>query len=140
MASARRRFKAGEYELRVGKSSAGRGLFVEEPIKNGACIIEYIGGPATTLQQKKNTGKYLFWTSDSSMIDGYIHANKARFINHSCRPNCEIDLKNRRIFVFAKKNIKVGEELSYDYGPEYFNLHFSGGRCRCEKCLSSKRI
>jgi uncharacterized protein len=137
MSHVSRIFKAGTYKLRVGKSRTGRGVYAEEPIPKGSCVIEYVGRPATGAQQKANTGKYLFWTSDITMIDGNIAPNKARFINHSCRPNCEIDTKSKRIFVFAKKNIKVGDELNYDYGPEYFEMYFAGGRCRCPKCFSS---
>jgi SET domain-containing protein len=133
-ASIKRIFKTGNYRLRVGKTRTGKGMYVQEPIAKGVCIIEYTGRPATMAQQKANTGKYLFWTSDTTMIDGNIPTNKARFINHSCRPNCEIDIKNKRIFVFAVKNIKPGEELTYDYGEEYFEMYFANGRCRCQKC------
>jgi SET domain-containing protein len=82
---------------------------------------------------KENRGKYLFWTSDVSMIDGNIPANRARFINHSCAPNCEVRIRNRRIYIYALRTIQPGEELSYDYGEEYFELHLAG-RCRCAKC------
>lgn len=129
----KRRFKPLPLSLKVQRSHSGRGLFTEDHIPKGACIIEYIGRPATAKQMKENRGKYLFWTSDTSMIDGYIAANKARFINHSCRPNCEIDIRKRRIYVFALRAIKPGEELSYDYGEEYFEMHLAGN-CRCVKC------
>jgi SET domain-containing protein len=67
------------------------------------------------------------------MIDGNIPANRARFINHSCAPNCEVRIRNRRIYIYALRTIQPGEELSYDYGEEYFELHLAG-RCRCAKC------
>lgn len=115
-------------------------MFAVGPIPKNSCIIEYTGRPATSVQQKANTGKYLFWTSDTAMIDGNIPANKARFINHSCRPNCETDIKNGRIFIFSKRNIKAGEELYFDYGSEYFDMYFSNGRCRCIKCCEMGKI
>jgi SET domain-containing protein len=127
-------YRAKKIALRTARSRTGKGLYAEEPIFKGTCIIEYIGRPATAAQQKANTGKYLFWTSDTSMIDGNIPQNTARYINHSCRPNCEIDQKGIRIFVFAKRDITKGEELSYDYGPEYFDLYFSDNRCLCSHC------
>lgn len=68
------------------------------------------------------------------MIDGNIPANTARFINHSCAPNCEIDIRDRRVYIFALRTIKPGEELSYDYGQEYFEMHLAA-RCRCAKCF-----
>jgi SET domain-containing protein len=96
-------------------------------------VIEYVGRPATARQMQENRGKYLFWTSGTSMIDGNIPENTARFINHSCAPNCEIDIRRRRVYVFALRDIEPSEELSYDYGEEYFEIHLAG-RCRCAQC------
>lgn len=133
----KRRFTPGPWRLSVRRSHSGRGLFAEERIPKGACLIEYIGRPATERQMKANTGKYLFWTSDTSMIDGNIAANRARFINHSCAPNAEIDIRKRRIYVFALRSIKSGEEISYDYGEEYFEMHLAHD-CRCPKCMKKR--
>lgn len=116
------------------RSRTGRGLFAREAIPQDACVIEYTGRPATKKQIKENTGKYLFWTSGTTMIDGNVPANTARFINHACKPNCEVDIKNRRIYIFALSDIKPGEELSYDYGEEYFTMHFAQGSCLCASC------
>lgn len=129
----KRRFKPLPLNLNVRRSHSGRGLFTEDRIPKGACIIEYTGRPATPRQMRENRGKYLFWTSKTTMIDGNIPANTARFINHSCVPNCEIDIRKRRVYVFARRAIKPGEELSYDYGEEYFEMHLAGD-CRCAKC------
>lgn len=136
----KRIFKPGNFNLCVGKSRTGKGMFAMEPIPKDSCIIEYAGRPATPAQQKANTGRYLFWTSETTMIDGNIPANKARFINHGCNPNCETDIKNRRVFIFAKRNIKAGEELFFDYGPEYFKMYFSDGRCKCPECSGMKNL
>lgn len=130
----KRRYIPVTFRLAVRRSLSGRGLFTHDRIPKGSCIIEYVGRPATEKQIRENRGKYLFWTSSRSMIDGNIAANTARFINHSCAPNCEIAIRKRRVFVFALRNIAPGEELSYDYGEEYFDLHLVG-RCRCVKCL-----
>ena len=109
-------------------------MFAGQDIPRGACIIEYTGRPATPKQIRENTGKYLFWTSAKTMIDGYIPANRARFINHSCAPNCEIDIKNRRIYIFANRAIKAGEEITYDYDTEYFEAHIKPRGCLCASC------
>ncbi len=130
-----RRFTPETFHLAVRRSHSGRGLFTHDRIPKGSCIIEYVGRPATPKQMKDNRGKYLFWTSDRSMIDGNIPANTARFINHSCAPNCEINVRRRRVYVFALRAIEPGEELSYDYGEEYFAIHLAG-RCRCAKCAT----
>jgi uncharacterized protein len=129
----KRIFSPGNFDLQIKRSRTGRGMYALSPIPKGACIIEYTGRPATLKQFASNKGKYLFWTSDSTMIDGNISGNKARFINHSCVPNCEIDLKNERVYVFAKRNIRPGEELTYDYGKEYFDMYLKG-TCRCPRC------
>lgn len=121
------------FQLTVLRSHSGRGLFTKERIPKGSFVIEYVGRPATAKQMRDNRGKYLFWTSDTAMIDGNVPENIARFINHSCAPNCEVRLHRRRLHVFAIRTIQPGEELSYDYGDEYFELHLAGF-CRCAKC------
>jgi uncharacterized protein len=130
-----RRFAPQPFRLAVRRSHSGRGLFTQDRIPKDACIIEYVGRPAKPKQMKDNRGKYLFWTSDTSMIDGNIPANTARFANHSCAPNCEVAVHRRRIYLFALRTIEAGEELSYDYGEEYFRIHLAG-RCRCAKCVA----
>jgi len=129
----KRRVAPEPFRLTVLRSHSGRGLFTQERIPKGSFVIEYVGRPATAKQIKENRGKYLFWTSDTSMIDGNVPENTARFINHSCAPNCEIIIRNRRVYVFALRTIQPGEELSYDYGEEYFEIHLAGS-CRCAKC------
>jgi SET domain-containing protein len=130
----KRKFVPGNFDLRIKRSRTGRGVFTFEDIPRGACVIEYTGRPATEAEMQANKGKYLFWTSDSSMIDGNIAGNKARFINHSCAPNCEVDIRKRRVYIFALRNIEAGEELTYDYGDEYFYDHIKPIGCLCTKC------
>lgn len=130
----KRIFTPETFQLRIKRSKAGRGLFSYSSIPNGACIIEYTGRPATEKQMKENTGKYLFWNTTKTMIDGNIAGNRARFINHSCVPNCEIDLKDSRVYVFATRSIRSGEELTFDYDTEYFDLHIKPLGCLCAKC------
>jgi uncharacterized protein len=134
MKKTRRVFMSGDHSLRVRRSRTGRGVFTNEKILRGACIIEYIGRPVSEKEQYENRGKYLFWTSSKTMIDGNIPENTARYINHSCIPNCEVDIRAQRIYIFAKRNIKAGEELSYDYDTEYFEQHIKPKGCLCDKC------
>ena len=137
MKKIRRKFTPGAYAVRVGRSHTGLGMFAEESIPRGMCIIEYTGRPVSEEEQEANRGKYLFWTGKDTMIDGNIRENKARYINHSCAPNCEIYLRNRRIFVFSKRTIKAGEELTYDYDTEYFDMHIKPKGCLCQKCSAT---
>ena len=129
---------AGVYKVRVGRSAAGKGLFAEEAIPKGARIIEYIGRPVSEAEQYSDSGKYLFWVGKNAMINGNIPANKARYINHSCKPNCEADGPEGRVFIHALRGIKVGEELTYDYGDEYFEKHIRPKGCRCTTCAAKR--
>lgn len=130
----KRIYKPGEFKLAVKRTLTGRGLIALEPIKKDSCIIEYIGRPVSDAERDADRGKYLFWTSDTTMINGNIKENTAKYINHSCTPNSESDLKNRRIYIFAVKNIKAGEEITYDYGEEFFDKHIRPTGCLCAKC------
>lgn len=132
--SKKRTYRPKPYRLRVQRTHTGRGLIAEEPIAQGSCIIEYIGRRVGKRERDADRGKYLFWTSDTTMINGNVKNNIARYINHSCAPNSESDLKNRRIYIFAIKNIKPGEEITYDYGAEFFNKHIRPTGCLCTKC------
>ncbi len=135
MPSVRNKFRPGDFSLRVAKSATGRGLYTDTAIPKGACIIEYKGRPCTEKEQYENKGKYLFWTSDTTMIDGNIRGNIAKFINHACKPNCEIDIHKRRIYIFAKRAIRAGEELNFDYDTEYFEMHIRPIGCKCASCV-----
>ena len=67
-------------------------------------------------------------------IDGSTRSNTARYANHSCRPNAESDLVRGKIVLRALKNIASGEEITYDYGREYFDLFLKAKGCKCTKC------
>lgn len=120
-------------KLCVKRGTSGLGLFVIEPIKKGSFIIEYTGPLLTDEQAQKKQGKYLFALGKTWTIDGNNPSNLARYINHACiKTNCEPIQYAKRIKFRATRNIKVGEELFYNYGKEYFEA-FIGKNCRCEK-------
>ena len=119
--------------VRVGRASAGLGLFATRPFKNGEHIIEYVGRTLTNAEEYSSRSKYLFEVNSRKTIDGAIRSNIARYINHSCTPNCEPEIVRGRIFIDAIKTIKAGEEFVYDYGKEYFNEHIRPYGCRCAK-------
>jgi SET domain-containing protein len=99
----------------------GKGCYAGEFIPAGAFIIEYAGEviPAEEAyrreQDSTRSGIYTFWTSDEWAIDGYREGNIARFINHSCEPNCDYRIEGRRVLIHAARDIAAGEELSIDY-------------------------
>ncbi len=130
----KRKFDIGTYALKVKRSRAGLGLFTEDPIKKGACIIEYIGRTISEKEEYTSKSKYLFGVTKTKTIDGAIRTNTARYINHSCRPNCEVETYRGHVYVMAKRSIKAGEELSYDYQKSYFNDHIKPKGCKCLKC------
>lgn len=124
--------------LVVKRSSAGLGLFAGAKIKRGAYPIEYIGTVVRGKAVNDIANKYLFETSRYRMIDGSSRKNIARYINHSCKPNCEIDIIGGRVFVHTLRSIKEGEELTYDYGDEYIDEYIKPYGCRCAPCGKGK--
>lgn len=130
----RKKFEPGDYQLAVKRSAAGLGLFAMEPIAKGSCIIEYVGRTLSKEEVFTSRSRYLFEISKRKTIDGSPRSNLARYINHSCRPNAEIEIRNQRVFIMARRAIKAGEELSYDYGKEYFDEYLKPAGCRCIPC------
>jgi SET domain-containing protein len=117
--------------VRVGRSSAGLGLFATKAFKKGDRIIEYFGRVISPEEEYTSRSKYLFEVSTRKTIDGTTRENIARYINHSCKPNCEPEIVRGRIFIDAIKAIKPGDEFTYDYGEEYFDEHIRPKGCRC---------
>lgn len=131
---AKRKFAPGNYDLAVKRSRTGLGLYTLDPIEKGKCVVEYKGRVLTKAQEYASRSKYLFEVTKTKTIDGQARSNTARYINHSCRPNCDIEIWRGHVYIMAKRRIKPGEELSYDYGVEYFNAHIKPKCCKCVKC------
>jgi uncharacterized protein len=127
-------------ELAVKRGINGLGLFAKVPIKKGDCIIEYVGEVITAAEANRRGGRYLFETSKNRHIDGTTRKNIARYANHSCRPNCEVDIKGGRVFILAKRSIEPQEELCYDYGKEYWTDYIKPKGCRCPKCVEKRTL
>lgn len=122
--------------VRAKRAKTGLGLFAEEPIKKGDFIIEYTGEKITADEANRRGGQYLFEMTPEWTLDGKGRAHTARYINHSCRPNAEAELDEEelRVYIRARKNIKVGEEITYDYGKEFWNEYIQPKGCKCVKC------
>ena len=67
-------------------------------------------------------------------IDGSSRRNVARYINHSCKPNAESDVKGHKVIITAIKNIYPGDEITYSYGRDYFDTFIKDKGCRCMAC------
>lgn len=126
-----KKYRSIQRALRVKRSKTGLGLFTQAPIERKGFIIEYTGNIVDKKTADAMNGKYLFETNARRFIDGGPRSNTARYINHSCTPNCEVDILRGRIYIFAKRKIEAGEELSYDYQREYFDEHIKPHGCRC---------
>tara|TARA_B100000508_G_scaffold19515_2_gene13035 strand:+ start:1369 stop:1764 length:396 start_codon:yes stop_codon:yes gene_type:complete len=124
--------------LVVKRSSAGLGLFAAAPFKKDERIIEYTGEVISADEANRRGGKFLFELNDKRTVDGKGRSNLARYINHSCRPNCEpiLSYDEKRVHIHAKRNIKVGEEITYHYGKDYFKRIIEPLGCRCPKCAT----
>ena len=111
------------YEVRRS-AIHGRGVFATTTIPRGECIIEYRGQRVSwdEAMQRPDSDPddpahtFLFQLDDGRVIDARVRGNAARWINHSCAPNCvTFEDENGRVFIEAKRTIKPGDELSYDY-------------------------
>ena len=118
------------------------GLYASCNIKKGTKIIEYKGKVIPRKQSEKDpkfdNGKaiYLFNLNKKYDLDGDFKFNTARLINHSCNPNCEVFGTGLKIWVYAMKNIKKGDELSYDYGFSYDSDYKQFPcKCRSKNCI-----
>jgi SET domain-containing protein len=120
----------------IRRTTTGLGLFAQKAIPKGKRIIEYTGPLIPNEEAESRSGKYFFGVNTKWSIDGSPRSNIARYINHSCTPNAEAILSGRRVWIWSKKNITAGEEITYDYGKEYFEGVIDPIGCRCEKCGS----
>ncbi len=120
----------------VRRAGTGLGLFALRDIQAGERIIEYTGPLVTNDEvEKRKFGKYFFRVNTKWSIDGGPRTNTARYVNHSCRPNSEAFITGRRVWIWSKKIIEAGEEISLDYGEEYFDDHIKPRGCKCARCL-----
>jgi len=123
---------------KIKRSNTGLGLFAIKPIKKNTYIIEYTGKIINNKQRNEKGGKYLFEINSRKTIDGSSRDNLARYINHACKPNCDIDIKKYRVYIVSKKDIQPGEEITYDYGNEYFDAYIKPFGCKCSLCRVKK--
>ena len=120
-----------------------RGVFARRDIPKGARVIEYVGRKVTKAesdrladiplarnQKNKNYGAvYIFQLNKRHDIDGNVPYNTARFINHSCEPNCEAEIIRGKIWILALRDIKEGDEITYNYN--YDIEDYEEHRCFC---------
>jgi SET domain-containing protein len=118
-------------EVKGSRKAVGEGLFACADIQAGDFIVEYLGKKIPTNVADTLKTRYLFELDEEWTIDGETYSNIARFINHSCEPNAEGDIHDGHIMISAVRNIKTGEEITIDYGKEYFDEFIRPFGCRC---------
>ncbi len=126
------------FPLRVGRSATGLGMFAIEEIPAKKFILEYWGMLVSEQEADKVAGLYLFDLENGKAILGGTRKNVARYVNHACRPNAEVRFVKDRIYIYSTKRIKPGDEITYDYGTEYFNEYIKPHGCLCRTCVKRR--
>jgi uncharacterized protein len=129
--------------FRIGRSETGLGLFAIRRIKRSAYIATYRGPRLTTEEADRREARgarYLFTLNKRWTIDGSPRWNKARYFNHSCKPNARPVGRNGGIVVVADRAIEAGEEITYSYGEEYLQYFIENGGCQCTACIRKRRL
>ena len=124
----------------------GRGVFALRHIPKGARVIEYKGELITDEEadrryadlHENSPHTMLFSVDNNLVIDGTQQGNSARWINHSCAPNCEIEEEGVRIFIDARREIRPGDELTYDYNLQLGEPHTRAAK-RAHACFCGTR-
>lgn len=126
----------------------GRGVFALRYIAKHTRIIEYKGelisheeADESNGEEHENPNHTMLWAvSDEIVIDATKRGNSARWINHSCAPNCEPEDEGNRIFIETRRDIRPGEELTYDYNLELSEPHTPAAKreylcyCSARRC------
>jgi hypothetical protein len=130
------------FEVR-GSGIHGSGVFAIADIPKGTRLIEYLGERITGEQMDARYAgdtsphTFVFSLADGSFLDATKDGNEARFINHSCKPNCESIEDEGRIYIDSTRAIRAGQELSFDYGIVLEERHTKARKafygCKCAK-------
>ncbi len=130
----KRQLPQTRFAVRKSRPGTGYGLFAESAIETGDFILEYKGRHVPTEVADALKTRYLFEIDKQWTIDGSSQANTARYINHACIPNCEARIDDGRVRIFAVRDVIEGEELTIDYGEEYFDEFIKPTGCKCDAC------
>ncbi len=110
----------------------GIGGFARTRIAGGTRVIQYLGHKITkreSLMRCADANAYIFSLDDETDLDGNVEWNPARFLNHSCSPNCDAEQHDGRIWIVARRDINAGEEITFNYG--YDLVDYKEYPCRC---------
>ena len=116
----------------------GLGGFARLPIPKATRIIEYVGeriDKQESLRRCEADNPYIFALDAQWDLDGSIASNPARFLNHSCAPNCEAEWDGECIWIVALRNIASGEEITFNYGFDLESYHEYPCHCGSPDCV-----
>jgi hypothetical protein len=123
---------------RIARARTGLGCFATREIGKNELIDRYRGQLLSNDEAEKRDNRYMFEVNSRWTIDGSSRRNLARYFNHSCRPNAESDVKGHKVVITARRRIKPGEEITYDYGKDYFDIFLKPVGCKCDKCREKR--
>src|SRR6476661_3557038 len=127
-------------KYRIGRSKTGLGLYAIQPFRKREYIVTYRGRRLRNAEADRleaRGSRYMFEINTRWTIDGSKRWNVARYVNHSCRPNAEAIERRGPIIVYcARRKIKPDEEITVDYGKDYFSAFI--GKSRCRKCMERR--
>src|SRR6267378_335691 len=116
----------------------GLGGFAKTDITSGNRMIEYLGEKITkeeSLRRCEASNHFIFALNDREDLDGNVDWNPARFINHSCAPNCEVEWDGSHLWIVAKRDIKAGEEITFNYGYDLVDYKEYPCACGSAECV-----
>jgi uncharacterized protein len=125
------------YEVRASRIH-GMGVFARVDVSAETRILEYVGeriSKEESLRRRQDGNFFVFIVTDEFDIDGVVDWNPARFINHSCSPNCEARMEEERIWIYALRDIRAGEELGFNYGYDLQDYEDHPCSCGAPGCL-----
>jgi SET domain-containing protein len=115
----------------------GIGGFAKADIVAGTRVIEYVGETITkaeSLRRCESNNEYIFSLDETYDLDGNVPWNPARFLNHSCEPNCEAEPDGGCIWIVARRDIRTGEEITFNYGYDLDDYREHPCRCGAADC------
>jgi len=116
----------------------GVGAFAATGLNRGTRVIQYVGETIDKRESNRRCelgNECIFYLNEQFDLDGNEEWNPARFINHSCSPNCNAELTESGIWIIASRDIDVGEEITFNYGYDLENVRDHPCHCRLPDCV-----
>ena len=116
----------------------GSGGFATRTVAEGTRLIEYLGERIDKAESQRRCeagNPFIFNLDEQTDLDGNVDWNPARWLNHSCEPNCEARSEDGHIWIIAARPIAAGEELTFNYGYDLQDYHDYPCRCQTPRCV-----